>query len=129
CQTNQTRIPPRARGAGRRDAPLAVRWQALSPGPFRLRFREGSFPAPSVEEAPSGNGGSRPGRLIFMLELVQFPWNLYCLVQRRILSYSGAPHKIVNILPFDRLPVWRLTRQRYYQVPVLKDGKIVVFET
>jgi glutathione S-transferase len=64
-----------------------------------------------------------------MLELVQFPWSPYCLVQRRILRYSGAPHKIVNIPPSDRSLVWRLTRQRYYQVPMLKDGKTVVFET
>jgi glutathione S-transferase len=64
-----------------------------------------------------------------MLELVQVPWSPYCLVQRRILDYSGAPHKIVNIPPSDRSRVWRLTRQRYYQVPILKDGKTVVFET
>jgi glutathione S-transferase len=64
-----------------------------------------------------------------MLELVQFPWSPYCLVQRRLLDYSGAPFKIVNIPPSDRALVWRLTRQRYYQVPVLKDGKTVVFET
>ena len=64
-----------------------------------------------------------------MLELIQFPWSPYCLVQRRILEYSGAQHRITNIPPSDRSLVWRLTRQRYYQVPVLKDGRQVLFET
>lgn len=64
-----------------------------------------------------------------MLELVQFPWSPYCLVQRRILEFSRAPHQLVNLPPSDRTLVWRLTRQRYYQVPVLKDGKTVIFET
>jgi glutathione S-transferase len=64
-----------------------------------------------------------------MIELIQFPWSPYCLVQKRILNYSGAPHKEVNIPPSDRSLVWRLTRQRYYQVPVIKDGRNVIFET
>ncbi len=64
-----------------------------------------------------------------MLELIQFPWSPYCLVQQRILEFSGAPHKITNIPPSDRSLVWRLTRERYYQVPVVKDGRSVVFET
>jgi glutathione S-transferase len=64
-----------------------------------------------------------------MIELIQIPWSPYCLVQRRILEFSGAPHKVVNIPPSDRSLIWRLTRQRYYQVPVLKDGRNVIFET
>ena len=64
-----------------------------------------------------------------MLELIQIPWSPYCLVQRRILESSGAPHKIVNTSTSDRSLVWRLTKQRYYQVPVLKDGRTVLFET
>src|SRR5262245_56596104 len=64
-----------------------------------------------------------------MLELIQFPWSPYCLVQRRILDFSGAPHRITDVPPSDRSLVWRLTRQRYYQVPVLRDGRQVLFET
>jgi glutathione S-transferase len=63
-----------------------------------------------------------------MIELVQFPWSPYCLPQRRILEFSGAPFKIINIPPQDRSLVWKLTRQRYYGVPIIKDGKNVVFE-
>jgi glutathione S-transferase len=64
-----------------------------------------------------------------MLQLVQFPWSPFCLVQKRILEFSGVPHKVINIPPSDRSVVWRLTKQRYYQVPVLKDGPQVIFET
>ena len=63
-----------------------------------------------------------------MIRLIQFPWSPYCLVQRRILEYSGAPFKIVNIPPSDRSKVWRLTRERYYGVPILEDKGHVVFE-
>src|SRR5258706_5700671 len=63
-----------------------------------------------------------------MIELIQFPWSPYCIVQRRILEYSGAPFKITNIPNQDRSLVWKLTRQRYYGVPVIRDGKTVVFE-
>jgi glutathione S-transferase len=64
-----------------------------------------------------------------MIELIQFPWSPFCLVQRRILEYSGAAFKTTNIPPSDRSRVWRLTRQRYYGVPIIKDGHTVVFET
>ena len=63
-----------------------------------------------------------------MIELVQFPWSPFCLVQRRILEYSGTPFKITNIPPQDRSLVWKLTKQRYYGVPILMDGKADVFE-
>jgi glutathione S-transferase len=63
-----------------------------------------------------------------MIELIQFPWSPYCIVQRRILEYSGVRFKIVNVPNGDRSLIWRLTRQRYYQVPVLRDGKNVIFE-
>jgi glutathione S-transferase len=64
-----------------------------------------------------------------MIELVQCPWSPFCIVQRRILEFAGVPFKIVNIPSGDRSLVWRLTRQRYYGVPIIKDGRTVVFET
>jgi glutathione S-transferase len=64
-----------------------------------------------------------------MIQLIQFPWSPYCLVQRRILEFSGAPHRVVNIPPSDRSLIWRLSKQRYYQAPLLRDGSTVVFET
>ncbi|MBE0544438.1 MAG: glutathione S-transferase family protein [Verrucomicrobia bacterium] len=63
-----------------------------------------------------------------MIELVQFPWSPFCIVQRRILEFAGVRFKIVNIPNGDRSLVWKLTRERYYGVPVLKDGKSVIFE-
>src|SRR5688500_3460637 len=64
-----------------------------------------------------------------MLELIQFPWSPYCIVQRRLLEYSGTKFKITNIPNGDRSLVWKVTRQRYYQVPVVRDGREVIFET
>ena len=63
-----------------------------------------------------------------MIELIQFPWSPFCIIQRRILEYSGAPFKITNIPNQDRTRVWTLTKQRYYGVPIIKHGKNVVFE-
>jgi glutathione S-transferase len=63
-----------------------------------------------------------------MIELIQFPWSPFCIVQRRILEFSGAPFKITNIPNQDRALVWKLTKHRYYGVPVIRDGKNVVFE-
>lgn len=63
-----------------------------------------------------------------MIELVQFPWSPFCIVQRHILKFAGARFKIINIPNGDRSLVWKLTKERYYEVPVIKDGKTVVFE-
>ncbi|MGA2686120.1 MAG: glutathione S-transferase N-terminal domain-containing protein [Verrucomicrobiota bacterium] len=63
-----------------------------------------------------------------MIELIQFPWSPFCIVQRRILEFSGVPFKITNIPGTDRSLVWRLTKERYYGVPIIKHGKNVVFE-
>jgi glutathione S-transferase len=64
-----------------------------------------------------------------MIELIQFPWSPFCIVQRRILEFSGVQFKLTDIPSTDRSLVWKLTRERYYQVPILRDGKQVIFET
>lgn len=64
-----------------------------------------------------------------MLELIQLPYSPYCLVQSRLLAAARLKFKKVNIPCGDRSLIWRLTRRRYYQVPVLKHGRTVVFET
>jgi len=63
-----------------------------------------------------------------MIELIQFAWSPFCIVQRCILEFSGAPFKTINIPNADRSLVWRLTKQRYYGVPVIRDGQSVIFE-
>jgi len=63
-----------------------------------------------------------------MIQLIQFPYSPFCIVQRRILEFSGTKFKIVNIPNGDRSLVWRLTRERYYGVPIIRDGKSVIFE-
>ena len=64
-----------------------------------------------------------------MIELIQFPWSPFCIVQRRILEFSGVPFKITNVPNQERTLVWKLTKQRYYGVPVVRMGKNVIFET
>jgi glutathione S-transferase len=63
-----------------------------------------------------------------MIELIQFPWSPFCIVQRRILEFAGVRFKIINIPSQDRSRVWKLTKQRYYGVPIIKNGRSVVFE-
>jgi glutathione S-transferase len=63
-----------------------------------------------------------------MIELIQFAWSPFCIVQRRILEFSGAPFKITDIPNGDRSLVWRLTKERYYGVPIVRDGRNVIFE-
>jgi glutathione S-transferase len=63
-----------------------------------------------------------------MIELVQFPWSPFCIVQRRILEFAEIPFKTINIPNGDRTLVWKLTKERYYGVPILRDGRNVVFE-
>jgi glutathione S-transferase len=63
-----------------------------------------------------------------MIELIQFPWSPFCIVQRRILEFSGVRFKIINVPNTDRSLVWKLTKQRYYGVPIIRDGKSVIFE-
>ena len=65
-----------------------------------------------------------------MIELIQFPWSPFCIVQRRILEFSGARFKVSNLARTgDRTLIWKLTKERYYAAPILRDGRNVVFET
>ncbi len=63
-----------------------------------------------------------------MIELIQFPYSPFCIVQRRILEFSGVPFKIINIPNTDRSLVWKMTKKRYYGVPIIRDGRSVIFE-
>ena len=63
-----------------------------------------------------------------MIELVQVAWSPYCIVQRRILEFAQIPFKSVGIPNADRSLVWKLTRGRYYGVPIIRDGRQTIFE-
>ena len=63
-----------------------------------------------------------------MIELIQFPFSPFCIPARRILEFSGAKFKVINVPPQDRALVWKLTKQQYYGVPVIRDGSRVVFD-
>ena len=38
-----------------------------------------------------------------MIELIQFPWSPFCIVQRRILEFAGVRFKITNVPNGDRI--------------------------
>jgi glutathione S-transferase len=63
-----------------------------------------------------------------MTELIQFPWSPFCIPSRRILEFAGVKFKITNIPPQERALVWKLTKQQYYGVPVIRDGAEIVFD-
>ena len=63
-----------------------------------------------------------------MIELIQFPWSPYCIVIRRILEFSGVLFKTTQIPVGDHSLVWELTNERYYKVPLLRDGRQVIYE-
>jgi len=65
-----------------------------------------------------------------MIELIQFPWSPFCIVQRQLLEFSGVRFKTTNLkLTGDRSLIWKLTKERYYGVPIIRDGRNVIFET
>jgi len=63
-----------------------------------------------------------------MIELIQFPFSPFCIPSRRILEFAGEKFKVTNVPPQDRTLVWKVTRQQYYGVPVIRDGTKVVFD-
>ena len=65
-----------------------------------------------------------------MIELIQTAWSPFCLVQRQILEFSGEKFKVTNLpRSGDRSLIWKLTREKYYAVPVLRDGAKTIFES
>lgn len=64
-----------------------------------------------------------------MIELYQIPYSPFCIVTRKILEVAGTRFKTVNVPNGDRSLIWKITKQRYYQVPVLREGNHCVFET
>ncbi|MGV3756084.1 MAG: glutathione S-transferase family protein [Verrucomicrobiota bacterium] len=64
-----------------------------------------------------------------MIQLYGVEYSPFVIVQRRILEFGQVPFKNVKVPYHDRSIIWKLTKQRYYQVPVLKDGRQVLFET
>ena len=47
--------------------------------------------------------GLSASQIFDMIELIQFPWSPFCIVQRRILEFSGTKFKITNIPNGDAL--------------------------
>jgi glutathione S-transferase len=66
--------------------------------------------------------------ILVMIELIQFPFSPFCIPARRILEFSRTKFKIINVPAQERDLVWKLTKQQYYGVPIIRDGAKVVFD-
>ncbi|MBI5393996.1 MAG: glutathione S-transferase [Verrucomicrobia bacterium] len=63
-----------------------------------------------------------------MMTLIQMPFSPFCISVRRMLDWAGAKYREVNVSYCDRRAVVKATRGAYYQVPVLVDGKRIVWD-
>ena len=63
-----------------------------------------------------------------MIELIQFPFSPFCIPTRRILEAARIKFKVINVPAQERGLVWKVTRNQYYGVPVIRDGSKVVFD-
>lgn len=64
-----------------------------------------------------------------MIQLYEFPYSPFAIVQRRLMDFGGIPFKSIKVSNADRSAIWKLTKGEYYQIPVLKDGRKVIFES
>ncbi len=62
-------------------------------------------------------------------ELYQFPYSPFCIPIIRVLEAGGVDYDSVEIPQWDRSEIIKLTNGAYYQVPVLKYGSTIVYET
>jgi len=65
---------------------------------------------------------------VTLMTLIQMPFSPFCIGIRRMLEWAGAPYRVVNVSYSDRRAVVKATGGAYYQVPVLVDGKRVVWD-
>jgi glutathione S-transferase len=63
------------------------------------------------------------------MKFYQFPHSPYCIPISLILKNATIPHEEVLVPNWDRSLVMRLTDGAYYQVPVIQDGDILVYES
>ncbi|WP_075089468.1 glutathione S-transferase [Verrucomicrobium spinosum] len=63
------------------------------------------------------------------LFLYDLPHSPYCLPVKRILDAAGVAYEVIDVPNWDRTKVIELTQGAYYQVPALKHGDRVVYET
>src|SRR5205823_305718 len=128
-QTTRPPVHPRTQGGRRRAAQIANCRRPVSAAAFCRRPGKITQPPEASLRQTAWPDGRRRFPARCMIELIQFPWSPFCIVQRRILEFAGSKFKMTNIPNTDRSLVWKLTRGRYYAVPVVRDGKSIVFET
>lgn len=63
------------------------------------------------------------------LFLYDLPHSPYCIPVKRILDAAGVTYEVIDVPNWDRAKVIELTQGAYYQVPALKHGDRVIYET
>lgn len=63
------------------------------------------------------------------LSVYQLEHSPFCIPITQALTALGVPHRPINVSNADRSKIIKLTNGKYYQVPLLKDGSRLVYET
>jgi glutathione S-transferase len=63
------------------------------------------------------------------LKIYQFAHSPFCIAVTQAVRSVGIEPELVNVSNADRSAIVRLTGGAYYQVPVLADGKRLVYES
>jgi glutathione S-transferase len=67
--------------------------------------------------------------MISRLKIYQFAHSPFCIAVTQAVRTSGLEPELVDVSNADRSEIVRLTGGAYYQVPVLVDGKRVIYES
>ncbi len=63
-----------------------------------------------------------------MITLYQYPASPFCIIIDSILKFTKAEYKLVNLPYSDRRLIVKKTKGDYYKIPLLEDGKKVIWE-
>ena len=63
-----------------------------------------------------------------MITLYQHPVSPFCITAEAILKFAKAHHRVVNLPYSDRRVIVSKSNGQYYKVPLLEDGKTIVWD-
>lgn len=63
-----------------------------------------------------------------MITLYQHPVSPFCITAEAILKFAKAKYRVVNLPYSDRRMIVKKSKGQYYKIPLLEDGKTVVWD-
>ncbi|BCA56808.1 hypothetical protein W02_39480 [Nitrospira sp. KM1] len=63
-----------------------------------------------------------------MITLYHHPVSPFCITIRMILCYAKAEHRVVDLPYSDRRVIIEKTGGNYYKIPIIEDGKTIVWD-